>query len=132
MRRSVTLPLTVSSRRCWTRVLGTHGVDTVCTAQLYTGCTRHCMCIVCTSRLPVVARCSICPLRWCPYSNLMRSSPMRLLGRMLGIHSMMNGVGSFWSADVFPATSTACLKGHMLDTDNVGEPCNETVGVFFY
>lgn len=32
----------------------------------------------------------------------MRSSPMRDWGRMLGIHSMMKGVGSFCVGDVFP------------------------------
>lgn len=39
---------------------------------------------------------------WWPYWNLMRSSPMRAWGRMLGIHSMMKGVGSFCVGEVFP------------------------------
>lgn len=43
-----------------------------------------------------------CPFRWWPYSNLIRSSPILDWGRISGIHSMMKGVGSFWSGDVLP------------------------------
>lgn len=39
---------------------------------------------------------------WCPYWNLRRSSPRRERGRMSGIHSMVNGVGSFCVGDVCP------------------------------
>lgn len=47
-------------------------------------------------------RFSICPFRWWPYSNLILSSPMWDTGRISGIHSMINGVGSCWSAVVLP------------------------------
>ena len=46
--------------------------------------------------------CSMWPFFWCPYSNLILSSPMWLLGNISGIHSMINGVGSFWSPVVIP------------------------------
>lgn len=50
---------------------------------------------------------------WWPYWNLMRSSPMRAWGRMLGIHSMMKGVGSFCVGEVFPGGG---------ETQSVGSP----------
>lgn len=47
-------------------------------------------------------RCSIWPLRWWPYSSFMRNSPIWDFGKMSGIHSIINGVGSFWSGVVVP------------------------------
>lgn len=61
-----------------------------------------CTCIVCMSALTPPTLCSIWPFLWWPYSNLILSSPIFDLGKMSGIHSIMNGVGDFWSGSVFP------------------------------
>lgn len=49
-------------------------------------------------------RFSTSPFLWWPNSKRIRNSPILVSGRMSGIHSIRNGVGSAWSGEVWPTT----------------------------